>query len=306
MCTSRNPGMAVLSVTRTSCAPEGTRMPARGPIASITSSRIKMPASLISVVGVNTRPAWIRVVVMAAQHRNGNASPAKTKRASQTRWGARQVRIVELLLGRRCHFDAGQLQRVALHRALYGHVVAGMRRDFVLSIDNVHLFVGIVHEHVLRAMLFDALGRALALAFFRALHSTLAIRNPAGPGAIRRHRECSREERRCNCHRETYFHGFPPPEIHCGIWSAGPPSSLPQRRSHVQTLPLNSYTADLRFWMRPRKKGGFSGILPFLAVHPRSWALLSGNLLIARTSQCSPRPIPPTSARSGSPSPSTW
>src|SRR5712691_8504797 len=130
---------------------------------------------------------------MAAQHRNGNASPAKTKRASQSGWGARQVRIVELLLGRRCHFDAGQLQRVALHGALYGHVMAGMRRYSVLSIDYVHILVGVTLDHVLYAMLLDALGRPLSRTrlVVCTLRSALAVGNPAGPGAIRRHRECS-------------------------------------------------------------------------------------------------------------------
>ena len=57
MCTSIKPGMAVLSVARTSWAPAGKVIPERGPMASMESSRIRMPASLISVIGVSARPA---------------------------------------------------------------------------------------------------------------------------------------------------------------------------------------------------------------------------------------------------------
>src|SRR6267378_3906838 len=91
----------------------------------------------------------------------------------------RNKEVLHALCGR--HVDAGQLQRFAVHAALYGHVMSGMRRHFVLRVDYVHLLVRVVHEHVLGAVLLDALGRAVALAFFRALYSTLAIRNPASP-----------------------------------------------------------------------------------------------------------------------------
>src|SRR5216684_8550121 len=87
--------------------------------------------------------------------------------------------------------------------------MAGMRRHFVLRIDHVHFLVGIVHEHVLGAMLLDALGRALARLVVCAFYSTLAVCDPAGPGVVRRHRERSREQHRCHCHRESYFHAFP-------------------------------------------------------------------------------------------------
>src|SRR5260370_25497080 len=87
--------------------------------------------------------------------------------------------------------------------------MAGMRRHFVLSIHDIHFLVGVVHEHVLRAMLFDALGRALAGFVVCAFHSALAVSNPAGPRAIGRHRESTREERRCHCHCKSYFHDFP-------------------------------------------------------------------------------------------------
>src|SRR6266849_1348797 len=211
MCTSTKPGMAVLPVATISCAPAGRVIPERGPMASMASSRIRMPASLISVVGVRARPAWMRRIDMAAQHRNGNASRHKTKRAEPQPRPSQKMFRKQLLhaLCRCCHVDAGQLEGLALYRALNGHVMAGMRRHLVLRIDNVHFLVGVVHEHVLGAMLLDALGRALALAFFRALGSALAIRNPAGPGAIGRHRECSREQRCCHCYYKSYFHDLP-------------------------------------------------------------------------------------------------
>src|SRR6266403_804880 len=176
-----NPGTAVFSAARISCAPAGRLVPARGPIASITPSRIRMPASLISVVGVNARPAWIRIVDMAGEHRNGNASRHKTKRAPRRNRGARHGEFPGKLLGCRCHVDAGQLERFAFHAPLYGHVVSGMRRHFVLRVDYVHLLVRVVHEHVLGAVLLDALGGALAGLVIRALYATLAVRNIAGP-----------------------------------------------------------------------------------------------------------------------------
>src|SRR5712692_10156402 len=257
------PGTAVFSVARISCAPAGRLIPARGPIASITSSRIRMPASVISVIGVNARPAWIRMVDMAGEHRSGNASRHKTKRAPRGNRDARRGEFLGKLLGCRCHVDAGQLQRFAVHAALYGHVVSGMRCHFVLRVDHVHLLVRVVHEHVLGAVLLDALGRAVALAFFRALYSTLAIRNPASPRAICRHRECPREKRRCHCHCKSYFHDFPlqkstavfdPPGRPVAWHSDGPVSRLFLR-------PTTSYSyTRISF----KKKGGFSGILPIL------------------------------------------
>src|SRR3989475_6875305 len=166
---------------RSTLFPYTTLFRSRGPIASITPSRIRIPASLISVVGVNARPAWIRMVDIVSEHRNGNASRHKTKRAPRRNRGARRGEFLGKLLGCRCHVDAGQLQRFAFHAALYGHVMSGMRRHFVLRVDYVYLLVRVVHEHVLGAVLLDALGRAVALAFFRALYSTLAVRNIAGP-----------------------------------------------------------------------------------------------------------------------------
>src|SRR5437764_15309254 len=80
---SMNPGIAVVSVAETSLAPAGKRRLLRGPTASITSSRIRIPASLISEAGVKARPAWIRVVGMVVENRNGNVGRDKKKRADQ-------------------------------------------------------------------------------------------------------------------------------------------------------------------------------------------------------------------------------
>src|SRR5436190_13069949 len=89
---------------------------------------------------------------------------------------ARREEIRRDLLGcRGSHVNAGQLERLAFYRALYGHVMAGMRRHFVLCVDNIHFLVGVVHEHVLGAMLLDALGCALASLFIGALDSALAV-----------------------------------------------------------------------------------------------------------------------------------
>ena len=45
MCTSTNPGMADLSVAEISAASSGRLIPSRGPISSMTPSRMRMPAS---------------------------------------------------------------------------------------------------------------------------------------------------------------------------------------------------------------------------------------------------------------------
>src|SRR6266566_4005916 len=143
--------------------------------------------------------------------------------------------------------------------------MAGMRRHFVLRIDHVHFLVGVVHEHVLGAMLLDALGRALASLVVCAFYSTLAVGDPAGPGIVPRHRERSREQRRCHCHRESYFHTFPlqrnplpfldtpgcPVAWHRGV----PVSRLCPTTSYYLLLPptLNSYSR-----MNVNKKGGDS------------------------------------------------
>src|SRR5260370_23425820 len=135
-----------------------------------------------------------------------------TKQNGRSRSPARLKKMLrEQLLHTLCrsHVDAGQLERIAFHGALYSHVMAGMRRHFVLRIYDIYFLVGVVHEHVLGAMLLDALGRALAGLIIRSLDSTLAVRNVAGPRTICRHRECSREKRCCHCHCKSYFHDFP-------------------------------------------------------------------------------------------------
>src|SRR5712664_309192 len=122
------------------------------------------------------------MVDMAAQHRIGNASQHKTKRA-EPKPRPSQKMLREQLLHTLCrrHVDAGQLEVLSVHGALYSHVMAGMRRHFVLRIYDIYFLVGVVHEHVLGAMLLDALGRALAGLIIRAFYSTLAVRNVAGP-----------------------------------------------------------------------------------------------------------------------------
>src|SRR5947209_18455685 len=80
---SMNPGIAVVSVAETSLAPAGKRRLLRGPTASITSSRIRIPASLISEAGVKARPAWIRVVAMVGENGKENVGGDKTKRQNK-------------------------------------------------------------------------------------------------------------------------------------------------------------------------------------------------------------------------------
>src|SRR5215472_11155475 len=193
-----NPGTAAFSVALSSVAPAGKLIPLRGPIASMTSSRIKIPASLISEVGVKARPAWINVVGMAVNI--VTEMPGRTKQNGQTDDAVcPPVPNRMLCLLAAGHVDAGQLQRVAIYRALDGHVMAGMLCNLVLRIDRVHFLVGVVHEHVLGAMFLDALGRALAGLFVRALYAALAIGDPAGHRAVRRQRKRAREERCRNC-----------------------------------------------------------------------------------------------------------
>src|SRR5207302_1406883 len=201
MSMSRKPGIAIFSSAEISVPPAGTLKPLRGPIASITSSRMRMPASWTSEAGVKARPAWIRVVGMACNIVAEMKS--RTKQCGQTNCvslPAGQIREGFCLLGR--HGDVGQLERVAFHRALDGYVMAGMRRYFVLRVDHVHLLVGVVHEDVLGSMLFDALHRTFRSAGLVVcpLCPALAVGNPAGHGAVCRHRECPSEKRRCDCH----------------------------------------------------------------------------------------------------------
>src|SRR5438094_1142075 len=89
---------------------------------------------------------------------------------------ARREEIGRDLLGCRSrHVNAGQFERLALYRALYGHVMAGMRRYFVLRVDDINFLVGVVHAHVLGAMLLDALGAAFGRLVIGALDSALAV-----------------------------------------------------------------------------------------------------------------------------------
>src|SRR5271154_1019627 len=95
-------------------------------------------------------------VDMAAQHRSGNSSRHKTKRAPRSGRPS-EKKISEQLLHGLCsgHVDAGQLEVLAFHAALYGNVMPGMRGHFVLRVNGVHLLVSVVYEHILGAVLLD-------------------------------------------------------------------------------------------------------------------------------------------------------
>ena len=79
ICTSIKPGAAILSVAMISCSARGQVRELRGPTASITPSRIRIPASGNSVVGVNARPTCRRVVDMVKHHRSGNSGQGAKK-----------------------------------------------------------------------------------------------------------------------------------------------------------------------------------------------------------------------------------
>src|SRR5207244_11243579 len=92
----------------------------------------------------------------------------------------------DLLGCRGCHIDTGQLERIALYRALYCHVMAGMGRHLVLRVDNIHFLVGVVHEHVLGTIFLDALGRAFARLIIGGRGSVLAVPTTVRSSPIRR------------------------------------------------------------------------------------------------------------------------
>src|SRR5258707_12585256 len=70
------------------------------------------------------------MVDMAAQHRNGNASRHKTKRAELQPRPSQKMLRKQLLhaLCRCCHVNAGQLEGLAVNGAFYGHVMTRMCR----------------------------------------------------------------------------------------------------------------------------------------------------------------------------------
>src|SRR5207249_2796029 len=132
--------------------------------------------------------------------------------------------------------------RVALHRALYGHVMAGMRRHFVLRIDRVHLLVPFVHEHVLGAFLLDALRRTIGMLFAHALSPAMVIGNVPGPGAFRCHRQRCCEECYCHSSRKTDFHDFPLQKSSVVLGLPGRPVAWHSHGPVSRHFP-NSYTA---------------------------------------------------------------
>src|ERR1700722_8361532 len=78
MCTSINPGIAIPSVAEISSAPSGNVNASRAPMDSISPSRIRIPASAISAVGVIAClqcNSWIgirgRYISEPTSHRNG-------------------------------------------------------------------------------------------------------------------------------------------------------------------------------------------------------------------------------------------
>src|SRR5260370_42470953 len=81
----------------------------------------------------------MRMVEMEEQQRNGNESRNKKNGAEpQPRPSQKMLRKQLLHALCRCsHVDAGQFERFAFNGALYGDVMAGMRRHFVLSIHDI-------------------------------------------------------------------------------------------------------------------------------------------------------------------------
>src|SRR6266404_5562793 len=116
----------------------------------------------------------MRRVDMGATTSYGNASWRKKKKGALSGRPSRK-KEKELLGCCGGHVDAGQLEGLALYRALNGHVMAGMSCHLVLRVDNVHFLVRVVYEHVLGAVLLDALGRALAGLVVCALDPALAV-----------------------------------------------------------------------------------------------------------------------------------
>src|SRR5258708_34735727 len=65
-------------------------------------------------------------------------------------------------------------------------MVAGVGRDFVLRVNGVNLFVALVHEDVLGAVLLHAPGGALRTAFLGIFRAAHVVGNPAGPRTVGR------------------------------------------------------------------------------------------------------------------------
>src|SRR5260370_35402300 len=88
--------------------------------------------------------------------------------AAKTKWAGNAFLPLQETAGERLlgHFDAGELQRAPVDGAFYNDMVAGVGRDFVLRVNGVNLFVALVHEDVLGAVLLHDSGGALSTAFW--------------------------------------------------------------------------------------------------------------------------------------------
>src|ERR1700758_624096 len=215
MCTSTKPGMAEDSLARTSSAPAGNSIAALGPIISISPSRITIPASAISPLGVRAVPTCKRVVAIATRYRRRIPHACKTKRASaKTKWAEPLPRPYDPFFARilhalfRSHFDGAQFDGVALYVAFYRYMMPGMRGDLVLRINRVYFLVGVVHEYILGALFLDALGGAFASLGVCSLGSAVAVRNPAGQTGVcsEAHGRCKQRCRRDGCDSKFHKH----------------------------------------------------------------------------------------------------
>src|SRR3974390_685815 len=107
------------------------------------------------------------------------------------------------------HLDAGELETVTVDRALHSDVMTGVSGDLVLSVDVVDLVVGVVDEHVARALFLDALGGTSGVLLVGPLRATVTVGNITRHRAVRgksEHRHAKRK-RQTSC--EFDFHGSP-------------------------------------------------------------------------------------------------
>src|SRR5215467_1913223 len=234
------PGMAVESWASTSCAPAGSSRSAREPINSTSPSRIRMPASAISPLGVTALPTCRSVVVMASLYRSGFREDGKPygRRGRKLDGNKNQAggsfdppavkntmnRRLHVLFGR--HVDARKLNRVAAGRTLDSHMMSRVSRDFVLIVDGVDLLVRVVDEHIFGAMFLDTLGGAFAGFGVGALDAALAVGNPASPAAIGGHGHSCGKQRRCANGCKSKFHLSPSRKLLCPMSRSGFASGL--------------------------------------------------------------------------------
>src|SRR5579884_2355513 len=129
------------------------------------------------------------------------------KKTGGSRWGrpwdVSMVKSLHVFCG--SHLDGVQLQAAPL----YGNVMTGMVGHFVLGVDGIDLVVGVIHEHILGAVLLDALDGAIASFGLCPLGTALAVGNPAGHAAVRRHCQSRCKQSRCDDGHKLRFHWFP-------------------------------------------------------------------------------------------------